>query len=89
MSKTTNTTLRLFEKRDLAATERLIHDTIDISYAEFYPPKAVEFFKSFHSEETILDRSQSGTVLVVEEDGELVGTLHNAQTLSLNILDNL
>ncbi len=67
-------TMRRFEKRDLAALKRLIHDTIDTSYAEFYPPRAVDFFKSFHSGEKILNRGQLGTVLVMEENGELVGT---------------
>lgn len=74
MSQSSNTTIRRFEDHDLAALGQLIHDTIDISYAEVYPPRAVAFFKSFHSEEKILDRCQSGTVLVMEEEGVLVGT---------------
>jgi GNAT superfamily N-acetyltransferase len=37
-------------------------------------PRAVQFFKDFHSEEKIADRSKNGTTLVVEEDGELVAT---------------
>jgi len=74
MRQSPDTTIRRFEKRDLVALKRLIHDTIDTSYAEFYPPRAVEFFKSFHSKEKILNRSQSGTVLIMEENGELAGT---------------
>ena len=31
-------------------------------------------FKTFHSEEKILDRSRAGTVLVVEEEDELTAT---------------
>src|ERR1700687_1192610 len=53
---------------------RLISETIGISYAEVYPPRAVQFFKDFHSEKNIVDRSKTGTTLVVEEDGELVAT---------------
>lgn len=67
-------TIRRFEDADIGALKRLIHDTIDVSYAEVYPPRAVEFFKAFHSEEKILDRSRAGTVLVVEEAGELTAT---------------
>jgi N-acetylglutamate synthase-like GNAT family acetyltransferase len=53
---------------------RLISETIAISYAEVYPPRAVQFLKNFHSEKRIADRSKTGTTLVVEEDGELVAT---------------
>lgn len=74
MNPSSDTVIRRFENQDLAALSQLIHDTIDISYTEVYPPKAVAFFKSFHSEEKILERCQSGTVLVMEEEGVLVGT---------------
>jgi len=74
MSQTKNATIRRFDVRDLGAMELLIHGTIDASYTEYYPPKAVEFFKSFHSKQKILARVQSGTVLVMEENGKLVGT---------------
>ncbi|USG61115.1 GNAT family N-acetyltransferase [Sneathiella marina] len=74
MSPPSDITLRPFEKRDLARLTRLIHHVIDTSYAEVYPPRAVEFFKSFHSQQKILDRCSSGTVLVMEENGTLVGT---------------
>ena len=66
--------IRKFRDSDIGALQRLIHETIDISYAEVYPPRAVEFFKEFHAEQKILERSRAGTTLVVEEDGELVGT---------------
>jgi N-acetylglutamate synthase-like GNAT family acetyltransferase len=53
---------------------RLISETIEISYAEVYPPRAVQFFKDFHSKRKVADRSKIGTTLVVEEDGKLVAT---------------
>ena len=74
MSTQPTPTVRRFEDADIGALKRLIHDTIDVSYAEVYPPRAVAFFKTFHSEEKILDRSRAGTVLVVEEEGELTAT---------------
>jgi len=67
-------TIRRFEDADIGALKRLIMETIDVSYAGVYPPRAVEFFKTFHAEEKILERSRAGTVLVVEEEGELTAT---------------
>ncbi|MGI9436676.1 MAG: GNAT family N-acetyltransferase [Geminicoccaceae bacterium] len=71
--------LRRFQPTDLHPIKRLILDTIDLSYARDYPPRAVAFFKTFHAEQEILARSQAGSVLVIaehdgEENGELIGT---------------
>ena len=52
----------------------MISETIGISYAGIHPPMAVRFFKDFHSEKKIADRSKNGRTLVVEEDGELMAT---------------
>jgi len=68
-------TIRNFEPADLGAVHRLIQDTIDASYAAAYPPRAVAFFKAFHAEADILNRSRTGTVLVAEgSGGALVAT---------------
>lgn len=67
-------TIRLFEESDVAALRRLICQTIDVSYAPVYPPKALDFFKTFHAEEKIRERAQRGTVLVAEADGDLLAT---------------
>jgi hypothetical protein len=69
-----NVSIRRFRESDLDKLVRLIIETIGISYAGVYPPRAVQFFKDFHSEKKIADRSKIGTTLVVEEDGELVAT---------------
>ena len=66
--------IRDFRPTDAGAVLRLIYDTIDISYAEAYPPRAVDFFKQFHSEDRLLNRHQEGTVLVIEQDGKPVAT---------------
>lgn len=66
--------IRDFKGPDLHAVLRLIHDTIDISYAKAYPPRAVRFFKEFHSEEKLLARHHAGTILLIEQDGEPVAT---------------
>ena len=52
----------------------LIRETIRVSYARAYPPRALAFFQDFHTEDKIAERSQTGSVLVVEEKGELVAT---------------
>lgn len=67
-------TLRTFTRADLGAVHRLILDTIDASYGVDYPPRAVAFFKAFHAEADILNRSRIGTVLVAETGGAVVAT---------------
>jgi GNAT superfamily N-acetyltransferase len=74
MSHSDDVSIRRFREPDLCQLVRLISETIGISYAEVYPPRAVQFFKDFHSDKKIADRSKTGTTLVVEEDGELVAT---------------
>ena len=74
MSHSDDVSIRRFREPDLCQLVRLISETIGISYAEVYPPRAVQFFKDFHSEKKIADRSKTGATLVVEEDGELVAT---------------
>jgi ribosomal protein S18 acetylase RimI-like enzyme len=69
-----NATIRDFRESDLFSVRRLIHETIDQSYTGVYPPRAVQFFKQFHSEENIAERSETGTVLVVEQAGAIVAT---------------
>jgi GNAT superfamily N-acetyltransferase len=66
--------LRSFRSEDLPAVRSLIRETIDVSYAEAYPPRAVAFFKTFHDDSAILARAAEGTVLVAERDGAIVAT---------------
>jgi GNAT superfamily N-acetyltransferase len=68
--------IRLFRKTDLPVLRRMICDTIDASYSEVYPPRAVNFFKNYHSDEKIIDRSVKGKVLVLfnELDGSIWAT---------------
>jgi N-acetylglutamate synthase-like GNAT family acetyltransferase len=74
MNHTDDARIRRFHESDLCRLLRLISETIGISYAEVYPPRAVQFFMDFHSERKIADRSTTGATLVIEEDGELVAT---------------
>jgi GNAT superfamily N-acetyltransferase len=61
-------TLRAFAFADLAAAHELIQRTIDSCYRAVYPPRAVAYFKRYHSRENILSRAADGLVLVAEDD---------------------
>ncbi len=66
--------IRKFEESDIGQLQQLIYDTIDASYAQVYPPRAVKIFKEFHAEHRIIERNRTGTTLVLKENGELVAT---------------
>lgn len=66
--------LRQFHKSDLASLHHLIQGTIDISYSGVYPPRAVQFFKEYHSRLKIMERSQIGEIWLIESKGILMAT---------------
>lgn len=66
--------MRAFRSSDLEALRQLIHATIDVSYGDVYPPRAVQFFKDYHTDERILERHAAGSVIVAEHERELLGT---------------
>ena len=66
--------VRAFRSADLDSVQQLIHDTIDASYTGVYPPRAVRFFKDYHTPDRILERQATGKVVVVERDADLVAT---------------
>ncbi len=66
--------VRRAEERDAPALQRLIHETIDACYTAAYPPRAVEFFKTFHREEQIVERLRSGATLLAEEGDRAIAT---------------
>ncbi len=50
MARPSKARIRPFGTPDLAVVRQLIHNTIDTCYSGVYPPRAVAFFKDFHSE---------------------------------------
>ena len=74
MSTPAQTRIRHFRHSDVGSLRQLICETIDVSYSSVYPPRAVAFFKEFHAEQKIVERGRIGTVLVAEENGELIAT---------------
>ena len=67
-------TLRRCRQSEVVAVRRLIHETIDASYTGVYPPRALQSFREFHSDENIAERVRTGTVLVLKREGEIVAT---------------
>jgi GNAT superfamily N-acetyltransferase len=66
--------IRDFVLSDLSSLRQMVHDTIDASYSGVYPERAVEFFKTFHSEERIRERSQKGEILIIERNNVIMAT---------------
>jgi predicted N-acetyltransferase YhbS/methionine aminopeptidase len=83
--------IRSSDKADVESIRRLIHATIESSYAGVYPPRAVRHFKEFHSVDRILERQTAGAVLVAEQDGLLVatGSLVGAEISGVFVLPQL
>ena len=74
MSEQEFISIRHFRKSDLESIRKLIHHTIDVSYSPVYPPRALQFFKDFHTEDKIIERHQKGDIFVMEKDGKIIGT---------------
>ncbi len=66
--------IRDFILSDLSSLRQMVHETIDVSYSDVYPERAVDFFKAYHSEEKILKRSQEGEILIIERNNVIVAT---------------
>jgi N-acetylglutamate synthase-like GNAT family acetyltransferase len=74
MNRQKSISLRDFRETDVLPIRELICHTIDVSYSSIYPPRAVQFFKDFHTEAKIIERHQKGYTIVVEKDGKVIGT---------------
>lgn len=66
--------LRGFRDADAVAVHALIHRTIDACYPAVYPPRAVDFFKRFHSLEAVSNRASAGHVVVVDDVSGILAT---------------
>lgn len=74
MAEPESTCIREFRRADVTSIAQLIHRTIDACYTGVYPPRAVQFFKDFHSPSGILKRSKEGDILVMERAGDVIAT---------------
>ena len=66
--------IRLFKKADLEDVWALVQHTIGVNYQPDYSPEAIRFFQEYHPREKILDDAVNGTILVAENEQEIVGT---------------
>jgi hypothetical protein len=51
-----------------------LHATIDVSYSRVYPIRAVQFFKEYHSEGRVFERSRKGERVIIEQASSIVAT---------------
>ncbi len=66
--------IRFFKEYDMDRLYDLIQKTIEISYPSHYPERAVQYFRDYHSKENIKKRNEIGLILVLEQDGGIIGT---------------
>lgn len=67
--------IRLAEIEDLERVLQITHDTISEIYSHYYAEGVVEFFLGHHSREHILSDIKNGIVWLLQEDGNVVGTV--------------
>jgi GNAT superfamily N-acetyltransferase len=68
------TVYRRMDSEDVEGVRELVCRTMDVSYRGVYSPRAIAFFKDYHSAENIERDARSGTTLVAFLDGALTGT---------------
>ncbi|OPY76574.1 MAG: putative tRNA (adenine(37)-N6)-methyltransferase [Syntrophorhabdus sp. PtaU1.Bin058] len=66
--------VRRIKYDDIPGVGLLIRNTIRASYTVAYPPRAIDFFLSYHTDSAIEQRAVNGLVMVAERDGEIVAT---------------
>jgi GNAT superfamily N-acetyltransferase len=74
MNRMSAMVLRLFLPSDLDSLKNLILSTITTCYAGVYPPRVIQYFKQYHSDEQILQRAKEGCTIVIERDGKAIAT---------------
>lgn len=58
----------------LDEVKSLVDRTIDISLGQFYPPNAIREYKNYHDRAQILEDSRNGYMIIVRQEGRIVGT---------------
>ena len=74
MSERNDISIREFKSSDLGVIKRLIYHTIDICYSDVYPKEAVQFFKDWHCDKSILKGANEGRTIVLEKNNQIIGT---------------
>jgi GNAT superfamily N-acetyltransferase len=74
MAREPGSTMREFQRADLAALKSLVHKTIAMCYPSHYCREAVRFFVNYHDEEAILRDAEKGHTIVLDKAGRILGT---------------
>ncbi len=77
--------IRLAEAKDLESVLQITHDTILEIYSHYYAEGVVKFFLEHHSRENVLLDIENEIVWLLEEGGEMVGTV----TVKENVVNRL
>ena len=71
--------IRPADINDFEAVRDITQTTIRTVYPNYYPEGAVEFFSAHHSDEKIREDIKKGSVYLLEDEGETVGTVTVAE----------
>jgi GNAT superfamily N-acetyltransferase len=74
MNQQNEMSIRDIDSYDLDSLRKMMHDTIDACYSMVYPERAVQFFKTYHSDQNIAERRQKGDVLLIKRGDLIVAT---------------
>jgi GNAT superfamily N-acetyltransferase len=69
-----NLRIRPMQETDLASVYGLIQNAIQVYYQPIYPVEAIEYFKSYHQKDNILNDAKNGYTVVAESAGEVLST---------------
>jgi GNAT superfamily N-acetyltransferase len=69
-----NIRLRKMKEAEFPAVYALVQNTIQVSYADVYPPEAIEFFINYHCPDIIRNDLNRGYIVIVESGGRILGT---------------
>ena len=61
-------------RKNVEEIYELVRDTITTIYPKYYPQEVVNFFCNLHNRDNILKDIENGTVGVLVDDGQLIGT---------------
>lgn len=63
-----------FHITEITQLQDMIQETIGASYPSYYPDRAVQFFRDYHSESNIHKRYELGKIVTIKKSGEFVAT---------------
>jgi len=65
--------IRPMKQADLQSVYVLIQNTIQLSYHKVYPVEAIEFFKNYHTKESIWNDAIEGYTAIAESNSKILG----------------